>query len=98
MNEILRRYWPGVVDYASRFTPNHDAAKDVAQDTFIMVWQGKLGWASRGSMRAFLYGVSRRLASNRRRAWREVSVDDVGAATPIAGHPGGRTPASQFEE
>lgn len=76
MNEILRRYWSGVVEYSSRFTSTRDAAEDIAQETFILVWRGKLGWAARGSMRSFLYGVARRLARNRARRWREVSVTD----------------------
>lgn len=77
MDELLRRHWAGLVGYATRFTDSRDAAQDIAQDTFLQLWQGKLVWRITGSPRSFLYGVARNLARNRGRRWREVRVDSL---------------------
>jgi RNA polymerase sigma-70 factor (ECF subfamily) len=95
MNELLRRYWGGVVEYGSRFSPSRDSAEDIAQEAFILVWRGKACWSARGSMKSFLYGVARRLARNRARRWREVSVGD-GVETAAFVSPW--TPAAHFDE
>lgn len=74
MNELLRKYWPGVVEYAARYAEHHDAAEDIAQELFLRLWQKKLSWKQEGSLRSFLYGVARNLARNQGRRWREVRV------------------------
>lgn len=74
MNDLLRKYWPGVVDYVVRYTEHDDAAEDIAQELFLGLWQKKLTWKRQGSLRSFLYGVARNLARNRGRRWREVRL------------------------
>lgn len=83
MDEILRRYWVGVVEYASGFTPSPDEAEDVAQDTFLRFWMGEISWRQSGSLRSFLYGVARNVARNRGRRWHRARF--VPLDTPIAG-------------
>lgn len=72
MNELLRKYWPGVVEYVARYVEHHDAAEDIAQELFLRLWQKNLTWKQEGSLRSFLYGVARNLARNQGRRWREV--------------------------
>jgi RNA polymerase sigma-70 factor (ECF subfamily) len=74
MNEALRRYWPGVVEYVLRHTDDRDEAKDVAQDAFLHLWQGRVVWKRVGSLKSFLYGVARNLARNRGRSWQHARV------------------------
>lgn len=74
MNELLGKYWSGVVGYVARFTESRDTAKDVAQEVFLRLWQQNLVWKGTGSLRSFLYGVARNLAWNQGRRWREVRV------------------------
>lgn len=82
MDEIVRRHWRGVVDYSARFAEDLDSAKDLAQDTFLALWENTVGWKETGSLRAFLFGVARNFARNRGRRWREVRVLTlVGAPT-----------------
>lgn len=74
MNELLRKYWPGVVEYVARYVEHYDAAEDIAQELFLRLWQKNLTWKQDGSLRSFLYGVARNLARNQGRRWREVRV------------------------
>ena len=87
MNELLRKYWAGVVAYAAGFTESRDAAKDVAQETFLRFWQGTLLWKRTGSLRSFLYGSARNIARNRGRRWREIRVASFeGPEIPLEAH------------
>jgi RNA polymerase sigma-19 factor, ECF subfamily len=74
MNEALRRYWSGVVEYVMRHTDDRDEAKDVAQDAFLYLWQGRVVGRRVGSLKALLYGVARNLARNRGRSWQHARV------------------------
>lgn len=38
-NEIYRNYWPKVFRLCMGFVNDRDWAKDIAQDTFVTVWQ-----------------------------------------------------------
>lgn len=70
MNELLRKYWPGVVEYVARYAEHYDAAEDIAQELFLRLWQKNLTWKQEGSLRSFLYGVAHNLARNQGRRWR----------------------------
>lgn len=74
MNELLRKYWAGVVEYVARYVEHYDAAEDIAQELFLRLWQKKLTWKRQGSLRSFLYGVARNLARNQGRRWRELRL------------------------
>jgi RNA polymerase sigma factor (sigma-70 family) len=74
MNETLRRYWSGVVEYITRHTDDLDEAKDVAQEAFLYLWQGRVVWKRVGSLKAFLFGVARNVARNRGRSWQHARV------------------------
>lgn len=98
MNELLGRYWPGVVAYAARFTESRDGAEDVAQDVFLRLWQGTIEWKKAGSLRSFLYGVARNTARNRGRRWREVRVESFESTDiPLEAHRS-PTPTEALEE
>jgi RNA polymerase sigma-70 factor, ECF subfamily len=65
---ILQRYWGPVVAYLVRLTRTGDAAEDVAQRTFLRLWERRTSWQQDGSLRALLYRVARNFAiSDRRR-------------------------------
>ena len=89
MDEVVRRHWRALVDYGSRFADDRDTAKDLAQDTLLALWEGKVIWKETGTLRSFLFGVARNLARNQGRKWREVRtlklVDaaDTGETTPL---------------
>jgi RNA polymerase sigma-70 factor (ECF subfamily) len=98
MNEVLRKYWTGVVDYVVRFTESRDSAQDIAQDVFLSLWQQNLSWKGTGSLRSFLYGVARNRAWNQGRRWREVRVESFDSAViPLSAHQS-RDPEALLDE
>lgn len=100
MNELLRRYWAGVVEYAERYMGDRDEAEDVGQETFLRFWEGRVSWTRSGSLKAFLYGVARNVARNRGREWQQVrfiTLDEDTASTAASARPGPDDLASQAE-
>jgi RNA polymerase sigma-70 factor (ECF subfamily) len=66
---LVRRHWAPVSAYAGRILNDRDAGKDIAQRTFVRIWQRRTEWRE-GSVRGYLLLVSRNLC-----------VDDVRRAT-----------------
>lgn len=67
LEQLLERYWHGLVRYGTAILRDVDAAEDVVQDTFVRVWERGSDWRPGGSVRSFLYGITRNLALNERR-------------------------------
>lgn len=67
LDQLLERTWDSLVGYAERFVGSRDAAEDVAQDSFVRLWNGRKNWALEGSARAVLYRIARNLALDDRR-------------------------------
>ncbi|MBA2245095.1 MAG: hypothetical protein H0W11_09060, partial [Gemmatimonadetes bacterium] len=44
VDELLSLYWSAVVAYAERLLGNVDGAEDVAQKTFLQLWQRRSSW------------------------------------------------------
>jgi RNA polymerase sigma-70 factor (ECF subfamily) len=59
---VLERHWPAVVRYASDILDSRDAAEDVAQETFVRLWERREAWRLEGSVRALLLRVTRNLS------------------------------------
>src|SRR5690606_6238244 len=60
LEEVLRAYWGPVVAYASRILDDTDAARDVAQETFIRIWGNATRWRT-GSLSGLVFRVARNL-------------------------------------
>jgi RNA polymerase sigma-70 factor (ECF subfamily) len=73
LGNILERHWAPLVGYASSILDNRDAAEDVAQETFVRLWERREAWKPAGSVRALLFRVARNLSVDelRRRSARE---------------------------
>ena len=59
---FFQKYYPALCLYASYYTRNDDAAKDIASVAFINTWKHHSKFLSAISIRAYLYTVVRRLA------------------------------------
>ncbi len=69
LDDLLDTHWSAIVAYVSRLLDgDRDAAKDVAQEVFLRIWQRRVSWQPTGSVRGFLYGLARNLSLNQRRA------------------------------
>lgn len=87
--ELMKLYWPPLVRYATRLVGSIDVAEDLVQEAFVSIWKRRATWSPTGTPRAFLYQVTRNLASKhhrrlfvRRRAVELVRVESLRPATP----------------
>jgi RNA polymerase sigma-70 factor (ECF subfamily) len=67
LDELLQLHWSALVGYAERILESVDAAEDIAQQTFLRLWERRASWTPGGSLRAYLYRIARNLALNARR-------------------------------
>jgi RNA polymerase sigma-70 factor (ECF subfamily) len=77
--EFLRRHLDSIVNYARRYTGDPDDANDVAQETFVRVWQKGHSWKPGGSSpMAWVYRICYNLCIDLIRKRRpNVSLVDV---------------------
>jgi len=70
---LLERHWAPVVTYVLGLLDSRDAAEDVAQETFVRLWERREAWELEGSVRALLLRVARNLSLDelRRRSAQE---------------------------
>jgi len=88
---VLQRYWAALVRYAARQLGDVDLAKDVVQEVFIQVWCRRAEWQVSGSVKAYLYTVTRSLVIDEQRRrkvrirWAERTRHDdrIGPPTPV---------------
>lgn len=77
LRDLLVRYWESVVRVASQFLDSWDSAEDVAQETFIRLWERREDWGLDGSVRGLLFRIARNAAIDARR---KRSADERAAA------------------
>jgi RNA polymerase sigma-70 factor (ECF subfamily) len=63
LEELLQRHWSPLLTYIRSLIDDRDAAQDIAQETFLYLWEGRRRWTP-GSLRALLYRVARSRALN----------------------------------
>jgi RNA polymerase sigma-70 factor (ECF subfamily) len=69
LNGIMERWKNRLVAYLYRFTGNEAAALDLAQETFVRLYQGRLKFREGSSFPGWLFGIAANLARNHLR-WR----------------------------
>jgi RNA polymerase sigma-70 factor (ECF subfamily) len=62
LDAALRLYWNPLRGYLTRWLGSADAAEDVAQQTFLKLWERRGEWRLEGSLRGLLFRVARNLA------------------------------------
>lgn len=83
---LVDRYLGKIVAFAARILANTADAEDVAQETFLRVWQHAGGWRDEGArFSTWLYRVALNLCRDRLRRRRETTLDAAG--DPPAGAP-----------
>ena len=75
--ELYRRTRAAVYGLALSYLKNGVEAEDVAQDTFVKVWESAPGYRAQGSPMAWMLTIARNLARMRlRREGRQVGLED----------------------
>jgi RNA polymerase sigma-70 factor (ECF subfamily) len=59
-DDLVRRHWGPLCAYAGRILNDRDAGEDVAQTTFVRLWQRRSDWRG-GSVRNYLLLLARNL-------------------------------------
>ena len=77
LDVALKHHWSLVVDYVKRLTTSADAAEDIAQRTFLQLWDRRAYWRAEGSIRALLCRIARNYAISEHR---RQSADERSAA------------------
>lgn len=67
LDRLIFRYWGSLVGFCHGYLPDVDAAEDVAQETFVRVWEHRTEWSPSGSVASYLYSIARNIALNRQR-------------------------------
>lgn len=62
LGQLMGRYWPNLVGYASQLLGSVDEANDVAQEVFVRTWEYRYRWKAGGSAESFLYRIARNLS------------------------------------
>ena len=78
LNELMARWQQPLANYLARFCGNEATALDLAQDTFVRVYEARARYDTRGKFAAWLYTIAGNLARNSHR-WQQrhptVSLD-----------------------
>ncbi|NQW99196.1 sigma-70 family RNA polymerase sigma factor, partial [bacterium] len=79
LNELMRRWSDRIVSFLYRMTGRHETAVDLAQETFVKLYQARDRYRPRGGeFSTWLFAIASNLAKNHAR-WRsrhpEVSLD-----------------------
>ncbi len=89
LDEMLRRYWPRIVRFATHVAGCPDGAEDIAQEAFVQLWEWRTRLMPGASAPAFLHRVARNLALNnvrnqaaRDRQIRSIRSDEVIVSPP----------------
>lgn len=78
LNELMARWQKPLASYLMRFCGNEATALDLAQDTFVRVYEARARYDTRGKFATWLYTIAGNLARNSHR-WQQrhpsVSLD-----------------------
>jgi RNA polymerase sigma-70 factor (ECF subfamily) len=64
---VAERYWIHVVRHAAAILGSTARAEDIAQETFVRIWERRETWKLEGSVRGLLFMISRNLSLDERR-------------------------------
>ncbi len=96
LHELMRRFWRPIIARASRIVNDPDSAADIAQQTFIRLWQRRQQWTPSGSVRAYIFRIARNGALNERRA--RLARDHAADGRSRSASPAPPTPLQSLEE
>jgi len=76
--ELVDRMTDHIYGLAFRLLGNSQDAQDIAQDTFVRMWESRNRWSPRGAVSTWAYRIAMNLCLNRlrsRKRWRLFSIN-----------------------
>lgn len=70
LNELMGRWQTPLVSFILRYTGNHEDALDLAQETFVRVFEHRASYEPRSKFSTWLFAIATNLCRNQAR-WRE---------------------------
>ena len=67
LDELVRAYYPDILRYCRRHSPDEAGAEDAAQETFLKAVRHLDAYAHRGKFRAYLYKIAANTCTDLRR-------------------------------
>ncbi len=67
LNELMHRWQERVAAFLHRMTGNHAAARDLAQETFLRLYQSRTRYKPSASFSSYLFRIASNLARNHHR-------------------------------
>jgi RNA polymerase sigma-70 factor (ECF subfamily) len=64
LDALLSRHWSPLLAYIKSLIGDPEEAQDIAQETFLYLWEGRGRWNPSGSARALLYRAARSRSLN----------------------------------
>lgn len=87
LNQLMSRWSARVVSFLQRMTGRHDVAVDLAQETFVKLYQARDRFRPQGVFSAYLFAIAANLARNHAR-WAArhptVALDDLPPDRPAS--------------
>ena len=80
LDELMRRWGDRVIAFLYRMTGRHDVATDLAQETFVKLYQARTRYKPSGIFSTWLFSIAANLGRNHARWLRRhptVSMDDT---------------------
>ena len=59
---VYRLYFSELCDFTYYITRNKEVAKELVQDTFLVIWEQRVHWQPKGSIRAYLFKAAKNRA------------------------------------
>jgi RNA polymerase sigma-70 factor (ECF subfamily) len=85
LNELMTRWQQPLTNYLTRLCNNEATALDLAQETFVRIYESRARYDTRGKFAAWLYTIARNLACNEHRRQKrhpalslDVSTEETG--------------------
>jgi RNA polymerase sigma-70 factor (ECF subfamily) len=81
--QIMKFYFPVIVNFSRRILGHDAAAEDVAAETFVKLWQNRSNLTSFQSMKAFLFISSKNSSLNELRSSQRADVRNTAYAAEL---------------
>ena len=77
-DDLMRKYYPRILNFAHRLVGNRQLAEDLTQDTFMKVYKSAARYRPRSKFQTWLYTIAKNTCLNELRRKREqfVSLDE----------------------
>ena len=100
LNEIMERWKSRLSAYLFRFTGNENVAADLAQETFVRIYQGRAKFRPHGNFSTWLFGIAANLGRQHHRWQRRhptIPMEEAGESM-ASGDPGASAELREREQ